>query len=87
MPNDKKTSDSKRSYTLEELRQYGAEEAKKIFERQKRGDFDERDLASGSKDLLDKSDSELFPGEFEEYTEEEKRPKVIVDNKKKKGKK
>lgn len=83
MANEKKTSDSKKSYSLEELRQYGEEEAKKLFERQERDEFDERDLASGSKDLLEKSDSELFPDETEEYTKEERRPKVVVDNKKK----
>lgn len=83
MTNDKKTSDSKKSYSLEELRKYGEEEAKKLFKRQKRDEFDERDLASGSKELLEKSDSELFPDETEEYTKEERRPKVIVDNKEK----
>jgi hypothetical protein len=81
MTNDKKTSDSKKSYSLEELRKYAAEEAKKLFKRQKRDEFDEHDLASGSKELLEKSDSELFPDETEEYTKEERRPKVIVDNK------
>lgn len=46
--------------------------------------FDERDLASGNLDLLEKSDAELFPDETEEYTEEERKPKVVVNNKPKK---
>lgn len=46
-----------------------------------KSDFDETELASGSSDLLEKSDAELFPDEIEEYTPEERRKKIADGNK------
>ena len=43
-------------------------------------DFDETGLASGSPDLLEKTDAELFPDEIGEYTPEERREKIMKDN-------
>jgi len=42
---------------------------------------------SGSKDLLEKSDAELFPDEIEEYTPEERRKefKMYTQSQNKKG--
>ena len=44
-------------------------------------DFDETELASGSTDLIQQSDAELFPDEIEEYTPQERRQKMIKENK------
>ncbi len=44
-------------------------------------DFDETELASGSADLIQQSDAELFPDEIEEYTPQERRQKMIKENK------
>lgn len=43
-------------------------------------DFDETQLASGSSELINKTDAELFPDEIEEYTPKERRKKIISDN-------
>lgn len=83
--NERNKSTKKESTdTLKELQKYAQKESERLFKNRKKSNFDEKDLASGSKDLLEKSDAELFPDEIEEYTEKEKRPKVIADNKPKK---
>jgi len=46
-------------------------------------DFSEVGVLSGSKDLLEKSDAELFPDEIEEYTPEERRKEFKVYTKSK----
>ncbi|MCX2803132.1 hypothetical protein OQJ68_15165 [Microbulbifer thermotolerans] len=82
--NERKPTEKEREATLEELKKYGREESEKLFKAKTKSDFDERNLASGNKELLDKSDSELFPDEIEEYTEKERKPKIIVNNESKK---
>ena len=64
----------------ERLRKTKLTSKKDLFDSDK-SDFDETQLASGSSDLLKKSDAELFPDEIEEYTPEERRQKIIGDNK------
>ena len=50
-------------------------------------EFDETGLASGSMDIIDKTDAELFPDEIEEYTPEERRKTFKVhENKDKEDK-
>jgi len=73
-------SDKDSSVTEEELREYAKDLSKGLFNSDNTSDFDERGLASGDEKLLDKTDAELFPDELEEYTEEEKKPRLIVDN-------
>ena len=70
----------------DELRKFGNKAAKDLFKSEKNGDFDENELASGSTELLEKTDAELFPDEIDEYTSKEKKPRVIVDNDTKKSK-
>lgn len=41
-------------------------------------DYDETGVLSGSEDLLDKSDADLFPDEDEEYTPEDRRKRFKV---------
>lgn len=69
---------------LEKLRSYGKEAKKGLFSPEK-SDFDERELASGSADLLEKSDAELFPDEAEEYKPEERKPRIVINNSPKKN--
>ena len=61
------------------LKKQTAKDVQEIFgsERQTT-DFDETGVLSGSEDLLDKSDAELFPDELEEFTPEERRKKFKV---------
>lgn len=63
----------------ERLRKTKLTTEQNLFDADK-SDFDETELASGSSDLLEKSDAELFPDETEEYTPEERRKKIIDDN-------
>ncbi len=58
---------------LEQVSQRAAERAKKMFKPDSRPEFDEIGVLSGSADLLEKTDAELFPDELEEYTPEERR--------------
>ena len=60
---------------LESLRRYAKKAAEGLFNPE--NDFDERELASGSNELLDKSDAELFPDEIEEYTAEEHKSRLV----------
>jgi len=64
-----------------DLKKYAKDAAKELFKNNKKSNFDEDKLASGSKDLLDKSDAERFPEELEEYTLEERRPRIVKKNK------
>lgn len=64
----------------ERLRKTKLTTEKDLFCSDKSG-FDETELASGSSDLLERSDAELFPDEIEEYTPEERRKKIIKDSK------
>jgi len=73
--------DNKSSENIdEELREHARKVSKGLFDSSYKSDFDERELASGDVELLEKSDAELFPDEIEEYTDEEKKPRVVVDN-------
>lgn len=56
----------------ERLKKFGPKATKGLFNPND-SDFDEAGLASGSMDILDKTDAELFPDEIEEYTPEERR--------------
>ncbi len=73
-------SDKDSSITEEELRKYAKDLSRELFNSDNASDFDERGLASGDEESLDKTDAELFPDEIEEYTEEEKKLRLIVDN-------
>ncbi len=56
------------------LMEQTAKDVNSIFgDNHKPSEFDERGVLSGSADLLDKTDAELFPDELEEYTPEERR--------------
>lgn len=61
----------------DDLAKYAKAASEALFKDKKKSDFDEDKLASGSKDLLDKSDAERFPDELEEYTLEERRPRIV----------
>lgn len=82
---DKPTKDGS-SKEADDLHEYGNKAAKDLFKPEIDSDFDENELVSGSADLIEKTDAELFPDEIEEYTSKEKKPRVIVDNDKKKSK-
>jgi len=45
-------------------------------------DFDEAGLLSGGKKSLSSTDAEAFPGEAEEYTPDERKPKLVKPSKK-----
>lgn len=60
-----------------DLEDYAKQTSKDLFKTSSDSNFDERELASGSEELLDKSDAERFPDELEEYTKEERKPKII----------
>ena len=68
------------------LKEQTANDLKELLDPTKPRDFDEVGVLSGSEDLLDKTDAELFPDEIEEYTPEERRKafKVHTQNKDKK---
>lgn len=84
MTDKKRSTKGGRSEELEELRKYGKKAAKGLFSSGESSHFDENELASGSTDFLEKTDAELFPDEIDEYTKEERKPRVIVDNSSKK---
>ena len=63
----------------ERLKKFSKKASDGLFDPES-SDFDETELASGSPDLLDKTDAELFPEEIEEHTPEERRQKIISDN-------
>jgi len=65
----------------DDLENYAKDIAKEIFKNQNKSEFDEDELASGSEELLEKSDAERFPDELEEYTKEERKPKIVKKNK------
>lgn len=44
-------------------------------------DFDECGVISGSVKALNSTDAELFPDELEEYTREERKPKLVPKKK------
>ena len=81
MTRDKRPLKIEDSNYLECLRIYGKKEADKLFKKKKKDEVDEKELASGSAELIEKSDAKLFPDEVEEYTEKESSPRAIVDNK------
>ena len=62
----------------ENLRTYGKKAAEGLFSSDGKGALDERELTSGSEELLEKSDGEQFPDELEEHTPEERRKKLAV---------
>jgi len=80
MTDKKKPTKDGSSKESEELRKYGNKATKNLFNSENNSDFDENELASGSVDLLEKTDAELFPDEIDEYTDEERKPRVIVNN-------
>ena len=86
MTDKKKQPEVKSPEDLEQIRKYAKEAAKDLFNPEAAPDFDEAGVLSGSEDLLDKTDAELFPDEIEEYTPEERRKafKVHTQNKDKK---
>ena len=63
---------------LEQLRQYARDAAKDLFDPSKAPDFEEVGVLSGSEELLEKTDAELFPDEIDEYTPEERRKGFTV---------
>lgn len=68
---------------LKRLRQFGEKALDGLFGSNK-GNFDEKELASGSEDSLDKTDGEEFSEELEEKTPEERRKEFVsVDRQKK----
>lgn len=84
MTKDKRPSNTESPNYLACLRKYGKKEADKLFKKKKKDDLDEKELASGSAELIEKSDAELFPDEIEEYTKKERAPRVVANNKPKK---
>jgi hypothetical protein len=44
-------------------------------------DFDERGVISGGPETVRKSDAEAFPDELEEYTPEERKPRLVPKKK------
>ncbi|WP_020406924.1 hypothetical protein [Hahella ganghwensis] len=66
----------------ERLRKYARKTMDGFFKPLTDDDWDERGMASGSEDLLGKSDAEFFPGELEEYTSEERKPRLVHSKKK-----
>ncbi|VAW87629.1 hypothetical protein MNBD_GAMMA18-55 [hydrothermal vent metagenome] len=80
MADKKRPTKGECSKELEELRKYGNKAAKGLFSSKESSSFDENELASGNTDLLEKTDAELFPDEVDEYTKEERKPRIIVDN-------
>ena len=79
MPEKAPPPENKANEVIEKLRRYGKEAKKNLFSPKERN-FDERELVSGSADLLEKSDAELFPDETEEYKPSEKKPRIVIDN-------
>ena len=73
MAEDDDKEDKNLEATEEEIREYAKKLSEGLFNSPDKSDFDERGLASGDAELLDKTDAELFPDEYEEYTEEEKK--------------
>jgi hypothetical protein len=76
---DKKPPEETDAEILERLRKY-AQEAKKGLFSEKDADFEERGIISGSPDLCEKSDAELFPDEPEEYKPSERKPRIVINN-------
>ncbi len=66
------------------MRKYAKEAANDLFDPKKAPDFSEISIMSGSKELLEKSDAELFPDEIEAYTPKERRKGFKVHSKKQK---
>ncbi len=66
------------------LKEQTAKDFEELLDPTKKPDFDEIGVLSGSEDLLDKTDAELFPDEIEEYTPEERRKMFKVHTKDKK---
>jgi len=64
----------------DDIENYAKNIANEIFKNKNKSDFDEDELASGAEELLEKSDAERFPGELEEYTKEERKPKLVKKN-------
>ena len=58
---------------IEQVRKKAAKISQELFNSPKTSDVDEVGGLSGSEDLLEKTDSELFPNEIEEYSPEERR--------------
>lgn len=84
MSDKKKTENKSDEEILEELRQFSKKALGGLFDDKKMPDFDETGVLVGNEDLLKKTDAELFPDELSEYTAEEKKPRVVIDNKPKK---
>ena len=68
---------SKKKDVDNDLDEYAKQISQDLFKTPIESDFDEKGLASGSEELIDKSDAERFPEELEEYTPEERKPKLI----------
>ena len=82
--NDKSKPEPGSEEHLEEVRKYLKQSTKGLFDPNNMPDFEESGPLAGSEALLEKTDAELFPDELEEYTPEERRPRVVVDNEVKK---
>ena len=63
------------------LKKEHAKTTKKVFgDKMEPAEFDESAGIAGGTDILDKSDAELFPDDPEDYTPEERKPKLVVSN-------
>ncbi len=84
MSDNKKTENKSDEEILEDLRKFSKKALEGLFDEKNKPDFDEAGVLAGDEDLLKKTDAELFPDELAEYTAEEKKPRVVIDNKSKK---
>lgn len=84
MSDNKKTENKSDEEILEDLRKFSKKALEGLFDEKNKPDFDEAGVLAGDEELLKKTDAELFPDELAEYTAEEKKPRVVIDNKSKK---